>query len=30
MEATLRFDATETVWWADPIAGTIRYLNDSA
>jgi hypothetical protein len=27
--ATLRFDATERVWWADPIEGTITYLDGS-
>lgn len=30
MAATLRFDADENVWWADPIAGTIKYLDGSA
>jgi hypothetical protein len=29
MEATLRFDPTEAVWWADPVPNTIRYLDGS-
>ena len=29
IDATLRFDATEAVWWADPIPGTLRYLDGS-
>jgi len=29
MTATLRFDDTERVWWADPVADTITYLDGS-
>jgi hypothetical protein len=25
MVATLRFDPSERIWWADPTPGTIRY-----
>lgn len=27
MDAVLRFDLAATVWWADPISGTIKYLD---
>ena len=30
MTATLRFDAVGKVWWADAVAGTIKYLDGSA
>jgi hypothetical protein len=30
MTATLRFDPTEKVWWADPIDGVITHLDGSA
>jgi hypothetical protein len=30
MTATLRFDTVDDVWWADPVEGSIRYLDDSA
>ena len=30
MTATLRFDASEKVWWAKPVEGTIAYLDGSA
>jgi len=30
MTATLRFDTNEEVWWADPVADTITYLDGSA
>lgn len=30
MTATLRFDANEKVWWADPVVDTITYLDGSA
>jgi len=30
MTATLRFDASEKVWWAQPVEGTITYLDGSA
>ena len=29
MTATLRFDANEDVWWADPVADIIKYLDGS-
>ena len=29
MEAALRFDTAEDVWWADPVDGTIKYLDGS-
>jgi hypothetical protein len=28
-EATLRFDETGKVWWAQPIEGALRYLDGS-
>ena len=30
MKATLRFDAAGEVWWADAVAGTVKYLDGSA
>ena len=30
MAATLRFDDTEKVWWADPVGDTVTYLDGSA
>lgn len=30
MEAFLRFDPGEAVWWGDPIEGTFIYLDGSA
>ena len=30
MTATLRFDPVEDVWWADPVADTIKYLDGCA
>ena len=27
MMATLRFDRRARVWWADPVPGTIKYLD---
>jgi hypothetical protein len=29
MDATLRFDAVEAVWCAEPVADSIRYLDGS-
>jgi hypothetical protein len=29
MQATLRFDPAEDVWWGDPIPNTIEYLDGS-
>jgi hypothetical protein len=30
MDAKLRFDPRHAVWWADPIPGSIRYLDGTA
>ena len=30
MTATLRFEAKAKVWWGDPVADTIMYLDGSA
>ena len=30
IEAVLRFESSEQVWWADPVPGTLRYLDGTA